>query len=104
MKAPTLIAMALGGIVAAALSSMARDSLSHIFHQKEPVAASSTKGLAVPQVGEVRDGWRFAGGDPSRKENWEPAVKWPVVGEVRQGYRFKGGDPAKETNWDKVGN
>lgn len=26
----------------------------------------------------------------------------PSVGEVSQGYRFKGGDPSKESNWEKV--
>lgn len=26
---------------------------------------------AAPKVGEVRDGYRFKGGDPSRKENWQ---------------------------------
>lgn len=26
----------------------------------------------------------------------------PEVGEIRRGYRFKGGDPAAESNWEKV--
>lgn len=29
-----------------------------------------------------------------------PAV--PKPGEVRQGYRFKGGDPSKQANWEKI--
>jgi hypothetical protein len=28
---------------------------------------------AVPNVGEVRKGYRFKGGDPSQQSNWEPA-------------------------------
>ena len=27
----------------------------------------------IPSVGEVRNGWRFNGGDPSKKENWSKA-------------------------------
>jgi hypothetical protein len=34
----------------------------------------------------------------------EPVVKaLPAVGEVRNGYRFNGGDPAQKSNWSKVG-
>lgn len=31
-----------------------------------------------------------------------PATKTPSVGEVRNGYRFKGGDPSKKANWEAV--
>lgn len=30
-------------------------------------------------------------------------VAHPKVGEVRNGYRFKGGDPKKQSSWEKVG-
>jgi hypothetical protein len=29
------------------------------------------RGLAIPRIGEVRDGYRFKGGDPAKQENWE---------------------------------
>jgi len=28
-------------------------------------------GSAPPQIGEVRKGWRFKGGDPADKNSWE---------------------------------
>ena len=31
-----------------------------------------------------------------------PASRPPVVGEVRDGYKFKGGDPSLEANWEKL--
>lgn len=31
-----------------------------------------------------------------------PATKTPAVGEVRNGYQFKGGDPSKKENWEKI--
>lgn len=31
-----------------------------------------------------------------------PATKTPAVGEVRNGYRFKGGDPSKKENWEQI--
>jgi hypothetical protein len=36
--------------------------------RKVPVETPSAK---TPSVGEVRNGWRFKGGDPSKKSNWE---------------------------------
>ena len=36
-----------------------------------PAAASNRK--SVPAVGEVRSGWRFKGGDPSKQSSWERA-------------------------------
>jgi hypothetical protein len=31
-----------------------------------------------------------------------PASKVPAVGEVRNGWKFKGGDPSKQASWEKV--
>lgn len=38
---------------------------------------------------------------PTRPAASEPSVV-PQVGEIRKGYRFKGGDPSKQANWEKV--
>jgi len=32
----------------------------------------------------------------------EPKLGTPTIGEVRKGYRFKGGNPAMRENWEKV--
>ncbi len=32
----------------------------------------------------------------------QPSSKVPSVGEVRKGYKFKGGDPSKKENWEQV--
>ena len=41
--------------------------------RKVPVEApaAAPKSKSAPSVGEVRNGWRFKGGDPSKKSNWE---------------------------------
>jgi hypothetical protein len=35
-------------------------------------ALNRAQAIAAPNPGEVQDGFRFKGGDPSRRENWEP--------------------------------
>lgn len=35
-----------------------------------PVVVTETT-ITVPKVGEIRDGWRFKGGNPADKSNWE---------------------------------
>jgi hypothetical protein len=39
------------------------------------VYASAVRGGVTPGVGAVVDGYRFKGGDPSNKANWEPTVE-----------------------------
>ncbi len=38
-----------------------------------PVVPTPNVSNGVPQVGEIKKGYRFSGGDPSDKNNWEPA-------------------------------
>lgn len=38
---------------------------------EKPAAASAAPASGVPQVGEVRQGYRFKGGDPSKQSSWE---------------------------------
>lgn len=51
-------------------------------------------GAATASPGTVKESMRerFTGGKP----------KPPAAGEVKDGYRFKGGDPAKRESWEKV--
>ena len=61
--------------------------------------------LPIPAVGSVVDGYRFLGGNPNDKKNWElvaAPVPVPKVGEVLDGYRFKGGNPNDQASWEKV--
>ena len=57
----------------------------------------------IPAVGEVVDGYKFLGGNPNYKENWEKAAPpprpKPKPGEIIDGYRFKGGNPNDQSNW-----
>jgi hypothetical protein len=43
---------------------------------------------------------QLRGGTNETSTATAPAV--PAVGEVRKGYKFKGGDPAQKANWEKV--
>ena len=36
-----------------------------------PATSTGTQSAPKPDIGEVRGGYRFKGGDPSKKENWE---------------------------------
>ena len=61
--------------------------------------------LPIPAVGSVVDGYRFLGGNPNDKKNWESVaapIPVPKVGEVLDGYRFKGGNPNDQASWEKV--
>lgn len=51
-------------------------------------------------VGEVRNGYRFKGGDPNKKENWEK-LSQPTIGEVRNGVRFLGYNPDGSMKFEK---
>lgn len=43
-----------------------------IYAQTRPQAVAANPKPAPPRVGMVKGGYRFKGGDPSKKENWEP--------------------------------
>ncbi len=44
-----------------------------------------------------------AGASSTNPDNVSPVKPiTPPTGEVRKGYRFKGGDPSKQVNWEKV--
>ncbi len=59
--------------------------------------------LPIPAVGSIVDGYRFKGGNPNDKNNWEEAVRpAPRADEVIDGYRFKGGNPNDKNNWELV--
>lgn len=48
-------------------------TLDRIFGGPSKPAAPTAAPKGKPEVGEVRAGYRFKGGDPSKQENWEPA-------------------------------
>lgn len=52
--------------------------------------------MSSPKVGDFLDGYYFAGGDPSKKENW---MAPPSVGTVQDGYEYVGGFPGDKNNW-----
>ena len=52
------------------------------------------------EIGHIEDGYRYKGGDPSKKESWE--LLPPKVGDIEEGYRYKGGDPYKDESWEPV--
>ena len=54
----------------------------------------------LPKIGDIVSGYRFRGGDPSNKTNWQRMP--PLVGEVVEGYRYKGGDPRDKNSWERV--
>jgi hypothetical protein len=52
-------------------------------------------------AGLQRLGVNWSGGQPQASAG-APASAAPPVGTVKQGYRFKGGNPADKSNWEKV--
>jgi hypothetical protein len=36
------------------------------------------------------------------RQQTQPATSAPTAGDIKSGYRFKGGDPANKNNWEKV--
>jgi hypothetical protein len=57
----------------AALGSPLSDSQMAAINGGAPVSAQKASSPPIPQPGMIKDGWRFKGGDPSKKENWEQA-------------------------------
>jgi hypothetical protein len=57
----------------AALGSPLSDSQMAAIKSGSPVSAPKASSPPIPQPGMIKDGWRFKGGDPSKKENWEQA-------------------------------
>jgi hypothetical protein len=55
--------------------------------------------MKSPAVGQIFDGYRFKGGDPSDEESWEEFSS-PIKGDILDGYQFKGGDPNEEKSWE----
>lgn len=100
IKPPNIWTVLLGVVITAGLSGAIHEvNWRPLFRDSPPAQVEI---VSMPYAGEVRDGWRYRGGDPSDKANWEPATTPPKIGEIQQGYRYKGGDPAKQTNWERA--
>jgi hypothetical protein len=56
----------------------------------------------IPQFGPF-DQWQQPGAQqPQPQQSAPPSPPVPAAGEIRKGYRFKGGDPSKQSNWEKA--
>jgi len=71
LKADPELQQFLGGALAEQESLVA--SYRQALGEAAPASAAATAKATVPQVDEVRGGYRFKGGDPNKKENWERA-------------------------------
>src|SRR5690242_7197406 len=56
--------------------------------------------MPAPRIGEVIDGYRFTGGDPSQQSSWEAFDNTPRAGDIIDGFRFTGGDPKSRDSWE----
>lgn len=56
---------------------------------------------SIPRIGQIIDGYRFNGGDPSDPASWarDDALR---PGTVMDGYRYLGGDAADKKNWQSL--
>lgn len=92
--------VALGAVIAIGAQSLVGE-----YSAREPAAQNAQEAspiVSMPRVGEVRDGWRYMGGDPSKKASWRPANAPPDLGTIMDGWRYIGGDPSKKENWQPV--
>ena len=73
------------------------------FEDREAALAGRLKLLEAQKPGKRRTGFNPITGALVDMETNEPITPPPPkVGEVRQGYRYMGGDPASQSSWQKV--